>query len=240
MKKIFLLLAVACGLVACDPVSEDITNDGNITADELKAQSSVTLTGNVVSCTTSAAVNAKWTIAGKDYLGNYAWKKLKLGDQTIVLTGLCADGTVVTAEYPISVQTITDPLEKYYVYQGDPVVLNQGDAAAGRFSDNEGKGLPYIKDDVYFGMKTLVLDVDAVGSDGGIWGEPAGPAMVRLMTGWWDPVFADEVVVEPGLWEIPITEDIANWCALGSDNHRDLDILVRRGTITIKSVYYEE
>lgn len=241
MKKIFSLLAAVCALVACDPVSENISNGGHITAEELAAKSSVTLSGNVVSCTTSAPVNAKWTIAGKDFLGNYAWKKLKLGDQTITLTGLCADGTIVTADYPVSVQQITDPLEKYYIYQGDPLVIEQGDAAAGRFSDNEGKGLPYLTDDVYFGKKTLVFDLVAEPGDAGIWGEPAGPAMFRIMTGWWDPVFADEVIVPDGagLWELPLTDDIAAACAKGGGS-RDLDLLLRRGKVTINSIYYEE
>ena len=234
-----MLLAAVCAFASCDPVQEDISNGGHITVDELIAKSSVTLNGNVVSCTTSAEVNAKWTIAGKDYLGNYAWKKLKLGDQTIVLTGLCADGTELTTSFPVSVQTITDPLEKYYIYQGEPLVMGAGDAAAGRFSDNEGKGLPYLSDDVYFGMKTLIWDVVTEPADGGIWGEPAGPAMVRVMNGWWSTTYADEVIVESGLWELPITEDIAKECARGGDG-KDLDILVRRGTITVNSIYYEE
>lgn len=244
MKKLFMLLAAVCAFASCDPVSEDISNDGHITAEELKSQSTVTLDGNVVTCSTSAPVNAKWTIAGKDLLGNYAWKKLKLGPETVVLTGLCADGTELTAEFPISVTTITDPLEKYYIFQsepGNPFVIEQGDAAAGRFSDNEGKGLPYLSDDVYFGKKTLIFDLVAEGSDGGIWGEPAGPAMLRIMTGWWDPVFADEVIIEDGaqLWELPITDDIAAACAAGG-NSRDLDLLFRRGKVTINSIYYEE
>ncbi len=236
-----MLLAAVCAFAACDPVQEDISNDGHITAEELKAASSVVLDGNVVTCNTSAPVNAKWTIAGKDLLGNYAWKKLKLGDQVIKLTGLCADGQEVTVDYPVSVTTITDPLEKYYIYQGDPLVIEQGDAAAGRFSDNEGKGLPYLSDDVYFGKKTLIFDLVAEGSDGGIWGEPAGPAMLRIMTGWWDPVFADEVEIQDGaqLWELPLTDEIAASCAAGGDG-KDLDLLFRRGKVTINSIYYEE
>lgn len=243
MKKIIMLLAAVCAFASCDPVSEDISNGGHITAEELKSQSTVTLDGNVVTCNTSAPVNAKWTIAGKDLIGNYAWKKLKLGDQTITLTGICADGTELTADFPVSVTTITDPLEKYYIYgpNAEPLVMSQGDAAAGRFSDNEGKGLPYLSDEVYFGKKTLVFDLVAEGSDGGIWGEPAGPAMLRIMNGWWSNTYADEVEIQDGaqLWELPITDDIAADCASGGDG-KDLDLLVRRGTITINSIYYEE
>ena len=84
MKKIFLLFAAVCALVACDPVHEDISNAGHITVDELIAKTTVSVdkaasgqNGNVVTCSTSAPVNAKWTIAGKDFVGNYAWKKTR-------------------------------------------------------------------------------------------------------------------------------------------------------------------
>ena len=44
MKKIlFLLVAAVCGFAACDPVHEDISNGGHISADELKAKTSVTV-----------------------------------------------------------------------------------------------------------------------------------------------------------------------------------------------------
>ena len=66
MKKIFLIFAAVCAFVACDPTQEDVGNAGHITLDELKAKSSVTvdkaasgLNGNVVTCTTSAPVNAR-------------------------------------------------------------------------------------------------------------------------------------------------------------------------------------
>ncbi|MBR7030615.1 MAG: hypothetical protein IKI06_05190, partial [Prevotella sp.] len=84
MKKIFLFFAAVCALAACDPTHEDISNAGHITLDELKAKTTVTvdkaasgLNGNVITCSTSAPVNAKWSIGGKDYIGNYAWKKMK-------------------------------------------------------------------------------------------------------------------------------------------------------------------
>ena len=77
MKKILLLFAAVCAFAACDPVSEDIGNGGHITADELKAMSTVTVdkaasgkNGNVITCSTSAPVNAKWDIGGKEFVGN--------------------------------------------------------------------------------------------------------------------------------------------------------------------------
>ena len=70
MKKIFLLFATVCVIFACNPTHEDISNGGHITAEELKAKASVTLdidpvtgkNGNVVTCSTSAPVNARWTL----------------------------------------------------------------------------------------------------------------------------------------------------------------------------------
>lgn len=82
MKKIFFIFVTLCAIAACDPTHEDIGIGGSITADELKAKSSVTVdkdasgkNGNIVTCSTSAPVNAKWTIAGKDLVGNYAKKE---------------------------------------------------------------------------------------------------------------------------------------------------------------------
>ena len=51
----------------------------------------------------------------------------------------------------------------------------------------------------------------------------------------------DEVVIEDGaqLWELPLTDEIAAACAAGG-NSRDLDLLFRRGKVTINSIYYEE
>lgn len=254
MKKIYFLLLSACAFVACDPVQEDISNDGSITVDELKAMTTVTVdkasdgqNGNVITCSTSAPVNAKWTIGGKDFIGNYAWKKMKVGEHVITITALCADGTTLTADYPVNCQEITNPLEKHYIY-GDPakadqkpLVLGSGDAAAGRFSDNEGKGLPYLSDDVYFGLKTLIFEITEATESPFIWGDGVSDVgtTVRIMNGWWAATYADDVPLKVGLWELPITEAMAKDCAKGGDS-KDLDLLMTRGTVTIKSIYYEE
>lgn len=245
MKKIFLFLAAVCLLVACDPTSEDIKNGGSITVDELKAKSSVTVdkdasgqNGNVITCTTSAPVNAKWTISGKDFYSNYATKKVKLGEHTVTLTGLCADGTVVTVDFPVTVQTITDPLNKYYIY-GEPgsgqapFSPAAWDAAEMRFSDNEGKHLPFLSDEVYWGFKTLIFDISDATPD------CAG----RIMNGWWAARYDGDVDVHwtNGLWELPLTEDIAKDCARGNGGAgKDLDIMVTSGSMTVNAVYYEE
>jgi hypothetical protein len=243
MKKIFLIFAAVCALFACDPTHEDISNGGHISVDELKAKSTVTvdkapsgLNGNVVTCSTSAAVNAKWSIGGKEYVGNYAWKKMKLGDFTVVLTALCADGTELTAEFPVSCQEITDPLQKYYIY-GDvasfpdqtPFQPGAWDAAAMRFSSTEGAHLPTIPDDVYFGLKTLIFDVSDVTADFDL----------KVMNGWWSNTYYDHVKWQDGLNELQITETLAKECAKGGEG-RDLDLMLYSGSMTLNAVYYEE
>jgi hypothetical protein len=85
MKKIFLVFAAVCAIIACDPGHDDIGNAGHITADQLKSMTTISVdkaasgaNGNVITCSTSAPVNACWNIGGKDYVGNYAWKKMKV------------------------------------------------------------------------------------------------------------------------------------------------------------------
>ena len=238
-------------MFACDPTHEDIGNAGHITIDELKAKTTITVdkaqsgqNGNVITCSTSAPVNAKWNIGGKDFVGNYAWKKMKLGQHKVYLTALCADGTVLEDSTVIDCQEITNELQKFYIF-GDPAdpeqkpaVLGPGDAAAGRFSSTEGANFPTIPDDVYFGLKTLIFDITDATEGQFIWGDDFG-CTVRVMNGWWSSTYADNVPLKTGLWELQITEDMAKECAKGGEG-RDLDLLMTRGSVTVKSVYYEE
>ena len=250
MKKIFLLFVAICAIAACNPTHEDISMGGHITADELKAKTSVALDidpvtgkyGNILTCSTSAPVSASWTIAGKAIPGQYVTKKMRLGESVVTLTGLCGDGTVVSVDFPINSEVETDPIKKHYFYGEDPVKqpefwLESGDAGAGRFSDNEGKYFPYLDDDTYFGHKTLVFEVTETEEGKFIWGDDYG-LTCRLMTGWWSPTFADNVVPTSPYWEVDITEDMAKACAKGGEA-KDLDILMTRGKIKIKACYYE-
>ena len=241
MKKIFLLFVAVCALFACDPTHEKISNDGHITIDELKAETTVTvdkaasgLNGNVISCQTLAPVNAKWTIGGKDFIANYAQKKMKIGTHDVVLTALCADGTVLSTTYQVECQEITDPLVKYYIYGGDPVAeppFQPGawQAADMRFSSTEGAHLPTIPDDVYFGLKTLIVDVSDASAD----------CNVMVHNGWWSNTYISDWPLVSGQNELQITETIAKECAKGGDG-KDLQLLLKSGSFTLNSVYYEE
>ena len=266
MKKIILFFIAVCAIVSCDPTHEDISNAGSITVDELVKKTTVTVdksddgkNGNVISCSTSAPVNAKWTIGGKDFVGNSAWKKMKVNkdesgnyvdtEYTVVLTALCPDGTELTANFPVTCQVITNELQKIYLY-GDPekgqepAVLKLDDTgnpvgSYGRFSDDEGNYFPTLSDDIYFGLKTLIIDIADVQPGEGCWGMGYGPALWRIMSGWWDGPYYDGEAPAVGLYELQITDQIAKDCAKGATAH-DLDLMVTRGTVTIKSVYYEE
>ena len=244
MKKIFLYFAAACAFIACDPVSEDISNAGHITLDELKAKSTVTVdkaasgqNGNVISCETLAPVVAKWNIGGKEFIANAAKKKMKLGEYTVILTALCADGTELVAEVPgIKCAEITDPLQKIYIYGEDPASQppfkpGAWNAAAMRFSDTEGQHFPYLSDEVYWGFKTLIMDVSDATAD----------CTMMVHNGWWSNTYYDNVPVVNGPNEIQLNEDIAKDCAKGNGGEgKDLQFLIKSGDCTVNSVYYEE
>ncbi len=373
MKKIlFMLSAAVCAFVACDPVHEDISNGDHITADELKAMSTVTVDkvvkigdaksynapkdapivlmenvdvtdcsgvviyfvdkidkywqvsflpdgsfeqipggvtmyrcsfgnkelsvlnqivlkhtentdqntvfvkaiykcygakvapgkegqyGNVITCQTSAPVNAMWDIGGKEFIGNYASKKMKVnwndnGDfvttpYDVVLTAVCPDGTLLKVNYPVACDEISDPLIKYYIY-GDPnrtdaekaedpqLPFKPGawDAAAMRFSSTEGAHLPTIPDEVYDGLKTLIFDVSDVTADFDL----------KVMNGWWSNTYYDHVKWVDGLNELQITPTMARECAKKYANSdpaggKDLDLMLYSGSMTLNTVYYEE
>ena len=208
--------------------------------------------GNVISCYTSAPVNAKWDFNGKEMIGNFAQKKMTVktdgngdcvtADYTITLTGVCPDGTLLTVKFPVKCEEISNPLVKYYIY-GDPnrtdeekaedpqlpFVPGAWDAAAMRFSSTEGAHLPTISDEVYNGLKTLIFDVSDVTDNFDL----------KVMNGWWSNTYYDHVKWVNGLNELQITPDMAKECAKGGEG-RDLDLMLYSGSMTLNKVYYEE
>ena len=242
MKKIFLMFVAICAFAACDPTHENISNGGHISVEDLVKKTIVTTdidpatgqNGNVIMCSTSANVNAKFNIGGKDFIGNYAQRKMKLGSFDVVMTALCEDGTVLSATFPVTCQVITDPLQKIYIYGGDPekeppFVPGAWDAAAMRFSSTEGAHLPTISDDVYAGLKTLIFDVSDVTPDFDL----------KVMNGWWSATYYDHVKWTSCLNELQITQYMADQCAKGGEG-RDLDLMLYSGSMTLNAVYYEE
>mgnify|MGYP007038176920 CR=1 FL=1 len=243
MKKIFLMFVAICAFAACDPTHENISNGSHITLDELVAKTTVKTdiasdgkNGNVIFCETLAPVTAKFTIGGKDFVGNYAKKKMKLGTHDVVLTALCPDGTVLTNTYKIECQEVTDPLQKFYIYGSDPTVeppFSPGNwsGATCRFSSTEAQHFPTISDDVYFGLKTLIVDISN-----------ANGTTILVNNGWWSTTYYDDVALVNGPNEIQLTEQIAKDCAKGNGGDgKDLQFIFKSGgECTINSVYYEE
>ena len=243
MKKIFLMFVAICAFAACDPTHENISNGSHITLDELVAKTTVKTdiasdgkNGNVIFCETLAPVTAKFTIGGKDFVGNYAKKKMKLGTHDVVLTALCPDGTVLTNTYKIECQEVTAPLQKFYIYGSDPTVeppFSPGNwsGATCRFSSTEAQHFPTISDDVYFGLKTLIVDISN-----------ANGTTILVNNGWWSTTYYDDVALVNGPNEIQLTEQIAKDCAKGNGGDgKDLQFIFKSGgECTINSVYYEE
>ncbi|MBR5729610.1 MAG: DUF5123 domain-containing protein [Prevotella sp.] len=118
--------------------------------------------------------------------------------------------------------------EKVVIWEGE-FTAGAWDAAALRFSDTEGKNFPFISDEVYNSLKTLIVDVKDA-TDG---------CTARVMNGWWSTVYQDNVSVTPGEWEIEITEDMAADCAKTGKGF-DLNLLLINGSATFTSVYYIE
>ena len=260
MKKIFLFFTAVCSLFACNPAHEDISNGGHMTVDELKAMTSVTvntdpntgLNGNVITCKTTAPVNVKWTFKpavgpGKDVVSYGVSKKMALGEYTVTMTALCADGTILTADYPITCQVTTDELHKVYLYGENPVdqppfTPNAWDMGQMRFSDFEGAYLPYISDEVYENLTTIIFDVAEATED----------CKVAISNGWWsnwyydtNPWSGSPKSVKPGLFEVTINDVINRECSRKYKDEdpaggKDLALMVVSGSCTINSVYYEE
>jgi hypothetical protein len=246
MKKILLLIAAVCTFVGCDPTHEDISNAGPVTLDELLAKTTVKTdqaqsgaNGNVIICETLAPVNATWDIGGKLFVGTAAKRKMKLGEYTVTMTALCADGTVLVHDFTgIKCEEITDKLERIFIYprpgkEDEDLPFKPGawNAAAMRFSDSEGQHFPFLSDEVYWGFKTLIMDVSEV-EDG---------TTMMVHNGWWSATYIDSMPIVDGPNEIQITEDMAKDCAKGNGGSgKDLQFLIKSGNCTVNSVYYEE
>ena len=245
MKKILMLFAAVCVLFGCNPTHEDISNGGHITLEELLKKTTVSvpldpatgLPGNVIICETLAPVNATWDIGGKTFISTSAKRKMRTGEHSVKLTALCADGTVLENTFiGIKCEVITDPLQRFYIYGEDPAAQPPFQPAAWtnpemRFSDTEGAHFPTIGDDVYWGKKTLILDVSDATPD----------CAILINNGWWSTSYVDNYPVVSGQNEIQLTEEIAKDCAKGNGGDgKDLQFILKSGSVTVNSVYYEE
>ncbi len=171
------------------------------------------------------------------YLNNNKYTSgelLKEGDEVVI----CGKVTNYNGSTPESVQGkaylyslngYTGP-HKNIIWESE-FTVGDWDAAPLRFSDGEGKYFPTLSDDIYFGLKTLIVEVKEASDD----------CMARVMNGWWI-TYEDNIVLYSGMnWEIHITEEIAKDCAKGNGGEgKDLNLLIINGQATFSSVYYYE
>lgn len=136
MKKIlFTILSIAAVFAACKPVEIRDTIGGNITLDELKALTTVTVWNeggknvNYATCDTKAPVNAVWSSVTQ-FQGNHGDIQLfALGEQTIKMKALCADGTVLETEFKVNVEEMKYPVDPVWA------LLTNGSEKAWTWSD---------------------------------------------------------------------------------------------------------
>ena len=166
---------------------------------------------------------------------------------TATITVCTPDGSV-KATCQLTVEAKPEVVPQYYkvwVYGEDPeweppFILEPGDASGGRFSYTEGKYLPTLPDEVYFGLKKLIFEITDATEGKSIFNDDDGVGTTaRIMNGWWSATYEDDVPLTKGLWELQITEKMANDCAKGGDG-KDLILLMTRGSVKISSVYYME
>lgn len=127
--------------------------------------------------------------------------------------------------------------KRYWIY-GDvanypdqkPFQAEAWDSHAMRFSSKDGAHFPTLSDKIYFGYKTLIVEVSDA-SEG---------CMARVMNSWYYPVYEENIPLTSNMkWKVKITEQIAQECAPSGDG-KELTLMVTTGSCTINSVYYEE
>lgn len=149
---------------------------------------------------------------------------------------ISSDGTVF-AECEVKVEAqpeVTPQFYKVWVYGENPQVEapfspSAFDYHAMCFSNQSGDHFRTLTDEEYYGLKTLIVDVSNATND----------CSMRVMNGWWSATYADDIPVVNGQMKIQITKEMADDCAMGGGG-RNLTLMLKKGSCTINSVYYEE
>lgn len=131
MKKISAIAIAAVALLAsCEPICEQYDLGESITAEELKAASSVTVVTedgvniNYIKCNSTAKALTSWFNGVEVKSGAYAeFKMLFTGDLTATVTAFNPDGTTVSVDFPVNIQKIS---EKYPVEPQWGILFGKG------------------------------------------------------------------------------------------------------------------
>jgi len=114
MKKIFLGLTIIAIIffTACSPIEDRHDIGSAITADEIEATVTVVqedgVNVNCVKCECSSPITCKWTNGTTSQVSTSAELTMFItGEQTITLKGLCADGTQISKEFTVQIDSIS-------------------------------------------------------------------------------------------------------------------------------------
>lgn len=233
MKKILYSLAVlfAFAMTACNP-SEDFTENtaSNFTGDQIDATLVQEDGDNLVKVTVHTPGTAQISNGKQTIKANYADLILReMGENTVYITMLTADGNIVEKQYPVMVTKMTHelPVLETIIWQGEET--GGGWSGTLRFcvgQTNEGV-LPYLTDDTYDWMAGKKMSLDISAADPG--------ATLRITTGWWSVNLTDDIPIPeaPCKIQFTMTQDFVDVC---KSQHL---LFTGNGSFTITKFYYE-
>lgn len=120
---LYSCMVVLCLLLsACSPREDSKEMTGGITADEVVAtvraeigENGKTVNRVILDC--ASPILCKWTNGVETAVGSHAELKMfALGEQTITLTGMCGDGSLITRDYTVNIEEMKYEIEPQYGY----------------------------------------------------------------------------------------------------------------------------
>ena len=123
---------------------------------------------------------------------------------------------------------LESPQSQKVVFWEGEFTAESWDSAPLCFSNTLGKYFPTLPNEVFSGLKTLVVDVKYA-SEG---------CTGRVMNSWWTTIFEDNIPLTSGMkWEIKITSQMVQ-DSTEYNGVKVLNLLLTNGTATFTSVYY--
>lgn len=233
MKKVIYSIAIlfAFALTACNPV-EDYTeqNAVNIEGDQIDATLVQEDGDNLVKVTVHTHGTAQISNGKQTIKANYADLIMReMGENTVYIKVLCADGRIVEKQYPITVTKMTHPLPvlETVVWEGEET--GGGWSGTLRFcvgQTNEGV-LPYLPDETYDWMKGKKMSLDIK--------EATPDATLRITTGWWSVQVGEDIPIVDAPCKIQF-EMPADFLDVCKSQHL---LFTGNGSYTITKFYYE-